>query len=128
MLTNGSHSKDLHIIIIGHQDLEESLSPSKIFTAYKSGYKYRLVDEETNATQNVVELTPVEKDPDLSKIRMVILKKDNTVKNWVIFDSKGNEYSYDVVKFTPNTAPNASYFEFNPADYPNKKIEIVDLR
>jgi outer membrane lipoprotein-sorting protein len=119
---------DVNEVTISEIDPEEDedLNPTKIFTAYKTGFKYVLLDNESNADTNVIDLIPEDKDEQYFKIRMKINKQDNQVRSWVIFDKSGNNYEYQINKFEPQVSVNAGYFEFDTSKYPG--VEIVDLR
>ena len=105
---------------------EDELTPSKIFTAYENGYKYILLDNESDADYNVIDLIPENNDEQFFKVRMSISKNDNMIKSWKIFDKNGNNYVHTITKFSPNNSLNSSYFEFDPSKYPG--VEVVDLR
>jgi len=105
---------------------EEELTPSKIITAYESGYKYILLDNESDAEYNVIDLIPENSDEQFFKVRMSISKKDNLIKSWKIFDKNGNNYVHTITKFSPNDSMKSNYFEFDASKYPG--VEVVDLR
>jgi outer membrane lipoprotein-sorting protein len=104
---------------------EDDLNPTKIYTMYKKGYKYILMGEQNG--NSIVDLEPLDrKKSQLSKVRIVINKKDKTVKSWKIFEKNGNKYDYTVKTFTPNVQVTDSEFNFDKAKYP--KVTEIDLR
>jgi outer membrane lipoprotein carrier protein len=107
---------------------EQQMSPNAIFTLYKKGYKYFFVDEvrEGGQTYNVIELSPEDKNDAVYKVRILINKKDNSVKSWTMFRSNGNRYTYTIKEFKPNLTLDPSYFTFNKAQY--KGVKVIDLR
>lgn len=107
---------------------ENEISPSKIYDAYKNGYKYIYIGEETHdgTTVSVIDLVPNNKDAQFFKLRLFISKNDNSLKSWTMFDKSGNKYKYTITNFKANPALKDSLFKFDPADYPG--VEVIDLR
>ena len=115
--------------ISSYEPEEDDLNPTKIYTMYKKGYKYILISEHNDAGKiySTVDLEPLDrKTSQLSKVRIVINKKDKTVKCWKIFEKNGNRYTYTVKNFTPNIKAEESEFSFDKAKYPG--VEEIDLR
>lgn len=107
---------------------EDEISPSKIYDAYKSGYKYMLVGETTVGGESVseVDLVPNDKDAQFFKIKLYISKSDKNLKSWTMFDKSGNQYQYTIKNFKSNISPKDSFFAFDTAKYPG--VEVIDLR
>jgi outer membrane lipoprotein carrier protein len=107
---------------------EQDMSPDKIYSMYKKGYKYvYLNDEKVNGEVcNVIELTPEDKSNPVFKVRMNISKKDNSVKSWKMFKNNGNRYTFTIKQFTPNAPVDANTFAFDKAKY--KGVKVIDLR
>jgi outer membrane lipoprotein-sorting protein len=73
---------------------EDDLNPTKIYTMYKKGYKYILISEhnESGKVFSTVDLEPLDvKKAQISKVRIIINKKDKTIKSWKIFEKNGNK-------------------------------------
>jgi outer membrane lipoprotein carrier protein len=106
----------------------EEVNPSKIYEAYKKGFKYLYLEDkqENGVLCEVVDLVPEKKDAQYFKIRMNIVKKDKSIQSWTMFDKSGNKYKYTITKFSPNVAVADTFFAFDPKKYPG--IEVVDLR
>ena len=106
---------------------EDEISPSKIFTIYKQGYKYAFLEETKEAGQiyEVVELTPEDKTKQVFKVRLTVNKKDKSMRSLKVFEKNGNRYLYTVQKFTP-TEIDDNYFAFDKSKY--KGVEVIDLR
>jgi outer membrane lipoprotein-sorting protein len=104
------------------------MTPTNIFTAYRDGYKYILVGEETidNKINHIVDLVPDDQNKPFFKVKLWIDKKDNSLNQWKLFDKTGNTYLYDIVKFNGDYIAKDSEFVFNPADYPG--VTEIDLR
>lgn len=107
---------------------EDEISPSKIYDAYKKGYKYIYIgDEAVNGEDaSVIDLVPNNKDAQFFKIKLFIAKKDNSLLTWTMFDKSGNKYKYTIKNFKSNINPKDSDFTFDATKYPG--VEIIDLR
>ena len=110
-----------------HPD-EETISPTHIYTAYQDGFKYVINGTKTYKKQvyDVIDLIPEDKEKVFFKVRLVISKKNNTLKTWTIFEKTGNRYTYLINSFKPMPQLANSYFEFDAKKHPN--VEVVDLR
>lgn len=107
---------------------EDEISPSKIYDAYKKGYKYLYIgdDVEKKEAVDVIDLVPNNKDAQFFKIRLFISKKDKSLKGWTMFDKSGNQYKYTIENFKGNLNLKDSLFAFDTTKYPD--VEVVDLR
>jgi outer membrane lipoprotein carrier protein len=115
--------------ISSYEPDEDDLNPTKIYTMYKKGYKYILISEQNDNGKiyAIVDLEPLDrKSSQFQKVRIVINKKDKTVKSWKIFEKNGNRYLYTVKNFTPNFKVEESDFSFDKAKYPG--VTEIDLR
>ena len=121
---------DVNEVNIDNYDPESGdISPSEIYTAYKSGYKYLFLEEISmeNNVYEIVDLVPEDaKNNQFFKVRMQISKKDKTLKSWTMFDKSGNSYKYSITEFDPSLNPSDSFFVFDVTKY--KDIEVIDLR
>lgn len=105
------------------EDDEEQISPSKMFTLYQEGYKYKYKKE--TADQHIIDLFP-EVDNSFKKIELRINKKELHVAGFTLFDKNGNEYDYTVKSFLTNEDFPPSFFQFDAAQYPG--VDVIDLR
>lgn len=107
---------------------ENEITPTKIHVMYKKGFKYTYAEEKKVGTEvyDVIDLVPEDKNKSFFKVRIMISKKDKSVKSWKIFDRNGNRYLYSVNKFAPNNVVDDKQFKFDKTKYP--KVQIVDLR
>lgn len=107
---------------------DQQMSPNAIFTMYKKGYKYALVDEVREAGQSyhIVEMSPEDKNNPVYKVRLQINKKDNSIKNWTMFRENGNRYVYAIKNFNPNPEVDTNFFSFDKNKY--KGVKVIDLR
>lgn len=107
---------------------EDEISPSKIYTAYKEGYKYLYTGDEScnGGSCAVIDLVPNDKDAQFFKIKLYINKKDYSLKSWTMFDKTGNKYKYTINDFNSNINVKESFFTFDATKYPG--VEVIDLR
>ncbi|MCS6823557.1 MAG: outer membrane lipoprotein carrier protein LolA [Cytophagaceae bacterium] len=115
--------------ITTYEPEEDEVTPTKIYTIYKEGYKYRYVEDKVynGVTYEVVELNPNDiKKNKFSKIKIEVNKKDRSIHTWKIFEKNGNVYSYSVKNFTSNIAVTDNYFNFDQSKYPG--VIVNDLR
>lgn len=114
--------------IDNYNPVENEITPSKIYTAYKKGYKYiYLGDEEVNGeSAAVIDLIPDDKNSQFFKIKLLISNEDNSLLGWTIFDKSGNKYKYAITNYTPDVKVQDKDFQFNPKKYPG--VEVIDLR
>ena len=107
---------------------EDEITPSKIYDAYKDGYKYIYMGDETKEGEmtHVIDLVPNDLDAQFFKIKLYISKKDLLLKGWTMFEKSGNQYIYAIRDFDSKIAVKDSAFEFDSANYPG--VEIIDLR
>ncbi|MCZ6521375.1 MAG: outer membrane lipoprotein carrier protein LolA [Bacteroidetes bacterium] len=128
-VTLWTYLEDVNEVNIADYDPEdEELSPSKIYDLYKTGYKYILIEELPNQgdSYDIVDLIPEDKDNQFFKIRMVISKKEHTLKSWQMFDKTGNVYTYQITDFNPNLDISDSFFVFDASAY--EGVEVIDFR
>ncbi|MFY7909260.1 MAG: LolA family protein [Emticicia sp.] len=106
----------------------DALSPTKIYSIYKKGYKYVFVEEVKEGSQlyEVVELSPEDKGSKVAKVQIKVDKKDKSVKSWKVWDKNGKRTVFRVDKFMPNAPADDKIFTFDKKKYPG--VEVVDLR
>lgn len=107
---------------------DDDLNPNKIYSMYKSGFKYLHVGEEKIAKQSfdLIELVPDNKNKSYFKIKIWVSKKDKSVNKWKIFEKNGNRFNYIVSNFIVNPKIEDNIFVFDKSKYAG--VEIVDLR
>lgn len=114
--------------ISDYDPADDEMNPAKIYSMYKKGYKYMLVEEkiEEGKTYQIIDLVPEDKNQQYFKIRLQINKTDYTLKSWKVFEKNGNRYLYSVKSFEPNLKLEDGSFNFDKSKYP--KVEVIDLR
>lgn len=127
-----SHNKDAAEVTIKNFDPnnDEQLNPSKIFTLYETGYKYKFDKEEKVGTIlcNVIDLYPSVK-PEKKKFHTIKLYIDKTKKQVVqlkMLMKDGGTQVYDIKSFKPNTEIADATFTFDTK--PFKADQIIDER
>ena len=122
--TNWIYLKDENEVNITETDDEENeLNPSKIFTIYESGYKYKFIKEDKESYH--IDLFPNENGP-FSKIELFINKPKMQISSFIMFDKQGSIYKYTIDSFSVNKKIEDNFFMFQISNYPN--IEVIDLR
>lgn len=122
-----TYLKEANEVTINDYDPEAGeMNPSKIYDAYKSGYKYLYMAGEGTAKYHIVDLVPMNKDENFYKIRLKIDKGTDLLNSWSVFDRAGNIFNYAVTDFKVQNKLTAADFNFNSSKYPN--IEVLDFR
>ena len=105
------------------EDEENELNPSKIFTVYENGYKYKFVREDGKNYH--IDLFP-EKSGPFKKVELYINKSKMQISSFTLIDKQGSHFRYVIDSFITNIEMNNDFFVFKTADYPN--VDIIDLR
>lgn len=125
-----TYIKETNEATITNYDPKEvgDIDPTRIYTAYKKGYKYLFIEEKTEngRVYEVVELSPEKKDSKVTKVQIKIDKKDKSVLSWKIVQKNGQRVSFKVDKLVPNIKVDEKFFAFDASKYP--KVEVIDLR
>ena len=127
-----AHNKDANEVTIKSFDAnnEDQLNPSKIFTMYETGCKYKYEKEEKvgAATCHVITLYPSVK-PEKKKfhtVKIFVDKAKNQIAKMVMLMKDGSTQSYEIKSFKSNTeiADNVFVFDLKPF----KVDQITDER
>jgi outer membrane lipoprotein carrier protein len=125
-----TYLKDANEVNISSYEPEENeVTPTKIYTLYKKGYKYHILKEEiyNGVAYDVIELNPEDvKKSKFFKIKIEISKIDKSVRSWKIYEKNGSVYTYMIKSFTPNLKLEDTYFNFDKTKYAGVTVE--DLR
>lgn len=126
-----AHNKDANDLTIKNFDgtNEDQLNPSKIFTMYETGYKYKYDSEEKvgTATCNVITLYPSVK-PEKKKfhtIKLYVDKVKKQVSKMVMLMKDGSTQSYEIKAFKANLEIPDPVFVFDVKAF---KGEVNDER
>jgi outer membrane lipoprotein-sorting protein len=104
---------------------DDALDPTKIFTMYENGYKYKFDKEEAGLT--IINLYPSVK-PEKKKFHTIKLYVDKTkkqVKKLVMLMKDGGTQTYELKTLTPNLDIIENQFVF---DSKACKCEVIDER
>jgi outer membrane lipoprotein-sorting protein len=127
-----AHNKDANEVTIKSFDAnnEDQLNPSKIFTMYETGYKYKYEKEEKVGTAmcHVITLYPSVK-PEKKKfhtVKIYVDKVKKQVAKLAMMMKDGSTQSYEIKSFKPNAeiADNVFVFDLKPF----KADQITDER
>ena len=122
--TNWTYLKDDNEVNITEIDDEENeLNPSKIFTLYENGYRYKFVKEDNKNYH--IDLFPEESGP-FTKVELFINKSKMQISSFTMIDKQGSHFKYVIDAFVTNKEMKDDFFMFNTDDYPD--IDIIDLR
>ena len=125
-----TYLKDVNEVNISSYEPEENeVTPTKIYTLYKKGYKYHFLEEKVynGVVYDVIELNPEDiKKSKFFKIKIEVSKADKSVRSWNIFEKNGSVYTYMIKSFTPNLKLEDAYFNFDKSKYAN--VQVEDLR
>jgi len=124
-----TYMKDANEVNISDYEPEEGeITPTEIYTIYKKGFKYTLIEEIKDGTgiYQVVDLVPEDKTKQFFKIRITVNKADRNVRSWKIFEKNGNRYTYEIKNLQANFPVTDASFKFDKSKY--KGVQVVDLR
>lgn len=107
---------------------DEGMTPDKMYTIYKQGFKYRMLPAESKGAYHTIEMVPQDrKKHQLTKLKLKVKKKNNTIMGWETYEKNGNRYVYAILKFLEHkNGLSKKYFQFDPKRYPG--VELNDLR
>ncbi len=127
-----TYSKEDEEVTITDVDTSEIsiFNPMKLFTAYKTGYKYLLIGVEKidNKEYNVIDLYPedTENSP-YAIIRIKTNKATNEIYSLKTSGKSGVNYTFEIVEYKSNLTFPDKLFVFDKSKYPDN-IEITDMR
>lgn len=107
---------------------EIGFAPDKVFEVKADDYLYvKKGSKEINGHNcDIVELSPIEKENPVFKIKMYIDKSNSRVHMVEFFETGGVIYKLRLEEETPNKSFSPEHFIFNPSNYTD--ISIEDLR
>lgn len=128
--TQWVYVKDTEEVNISNPSGEElqGISPSALFNIYKTGFNLVYKGEKRANAKNVleVELTPIKKGRDITKIIVQIDKANNIFSTITAVDKSGLENILSIKKYQTGIELADTTFSFDKKNYP--RAEIVDLR
>lgn len=125
-----TYIQDAEEVQVSEPEYEEgTLSPNNIFTIYEKGFKYKYIKEEQKdgRTMQIINLYPIKaNEKPYHTIKLAIDKSKKQIQMITVVGKEGDNYIYDIIKFTSNPTTKDSDFKFNIVDHPG--VELVDLR
>jgi outer membrane lipoprotein-sorting protein len=111
---------------------DDAIDPTKIFTMYETGFKYKYDKEEkvNGANLTVINLYPSVK-PEKKKyhtVKLYVDKAKKQIKMMKMLMKDGTSQVIEVKKMTPNSELSDTMFNVNTNDYKSKGYEIIDER
>jgi outer membrane lipoprotein-sorting protein len=109
------------------EDMDDAITPNKIFTDYYKNFTAKSVTEKTvkGVVCQVIELESVNKK-EFTKAVLTITKSDLTPQEIQITDKKGTIHTYTLENFKANQPIDDAVFTFKSNDY--KDYEVIDMR
>ena len=106
----------------------QNISPSAIFSLYKSGFKLAYKGEKKTKGKSVyiVELTPEKKKAEIIKITVTIDKMSNLFTSITVVNKTGLENTLSINKMQTGVSLSDVTFAFNKKNYPG--VDVIDLR
>jgi outer membrane lipoprotein carrier protein len=119
--------KENEVTVSPNEADEDDLTPTKIYSMYKKGFKYNLIETATidGKACEVIDLTPIDKKKEFFKVRLTIEQASKTLKSWKIFEKSGSRYLYTITNFKGDITVEDAVFNFDKSKYPG--VEVVDL-
>jgi outer membrane lipoprotein-sorting protein len=110
------------------EESDASLNPANLFTIYEKGFKYTYIGEETvgGKASLVIDLFPVDKAKEFTKVRLCIDKLKYQIVMAKTFNKDGNVYTLAMKNMKTDQNLTDDFFKFDPAKFP--KVEINDMR
>lgn len=125
----------LHVIIPEDEEInisdanpESSLTPSKMLTFYKKGYKATMdIEQNVNGRKiQYVKLVPTTASNEIKYILLGIDKESKHIYRQVLSQHNGTEITITVNQFKTNQPLSSTLFSFDKSKYPNYYINRLD--
>lgn len=128
--TRWAYIKDSKEINITEPDAKTDnlIDPSKVFTIYEKGYKYKYINEkfEDGLQLHEIELYPENLTTKISRLTVQIEKDNNRIHSIKYVDKDGVTITVKVAKFTPDAEITDADVTYNKANFPG--AEVIDMR
>lgn len=123
--THWIYLKGMNEVQIMDYDLEDDISPNKLFTVYDEDYRSAYVEVKSvnGARMHIIDLFPKESGP-IMKTRLTINALKSQISILALYDKNGGIYTYNIKSFKTNQE--LPPFYFNTTNYPD--VEVIDLR
>ena len=98
--------------------------PSQIFSMYKSGYKCRLIDEESESY--IIDLYPEDIKSDILRVRLTIGKSNTNLQSLEYKKRDGIVITLIIQEYDLKIKPGPETFVFQRSKF--KGVDIIDMR
>jgi len=107
---------------------DAALNPANIYTIYEKGFNFTYVGQESifGKTSQVIDLFPVDKAKEFTKVRLYIDKVKLQILRATTYNKDGNIYTLSMKRMKTDQDLTDDYFKFDTAKYP--KVELNDMR
>lgn len=123
-------ANEVQVNAVDAKQKDGAITPDNIFTIYETGFKYEFAKEEvqkSGAVIQYVKLFPLDvKKRNFHTALLSIDKKKKQITSLKILGKDGNDITYTIKTFVPNSEIADAAFTFNPKAYPG--YEVIDLR
>jgi outer membrane lipoprotein carrier protein len=116
--------KEVTITKADRKDNTFQSRPSLIFSAYKKGYKNRLVEEKSDTY--IVDMYPEDLKSELLRIRLTIGKTQLNLISLEYKKKDGTIITLRVKEYDLKNKPDSNTFVYQPDNY--KDVEVIDMR
>lgn len=119
------------VVISDFQPEDGELTPNKIITLYKKGYKYKYMGELKDGQDilQIIDMEPEDRMSDIRTVRLIVNKADNTFRRGVVTSRGTNDRQiFEITRFVPNVPAPDTEFTFDKAKYPNVKVSDLRVR
>lgn len=106
----------------GNMEEDGFIYPSKLLTFYKKGYRYKMGKLQNNKGRKIqyVELTPIDSNSDISKVKLGIDAKTKHIYNLIQIGTNGTETTITINAFKANLPLSIEVFSFDKSKYEEK--------
>jgi len=119
--------KDVPEVQIMDSDPEDEMNPSKIFTIYESGYKYKYEGKSIINNKKIENISLFPKQSvAISKVILQVDIDKLELYKIQIMDKDGGTSIYTINSFKVNSNLSESKFNFTKKNHPG--VEVIDLR
>jgi outer membrane lipoprotein-sorting protein len=107
---------------------EEGLTPNRIFTFFKTGYKYSWdIEQPVNGRKiQYVKLVPTDAKSGVKEILIGIDSQTRHIYNLIQTDKDGTKATFTINSFKTNQPLSKNHFTFNESKYSNYYINRLD--
>ncbi|MDA3904874.1 MAG: outer membrane lipoprotein carrier protein LolA [Bacteroidales bacterium] len=123
-----TYISDAEEVQINEVDLDESFSPTKLFSSYSDDYDASLAKEFTENNRNyyLLQLKPKDKNSSFDYVHLQIDKDKMQISAFILYDFDDNVFSYIIKEYLTNVELGENAFSFDASKYPD--VYVIDMR